>query len=500
MGKSEVKPTAPGELGTAELVDLARKQAVSGQKPDDAILNELKARYGWPDCPNEDSALIADLDRSILMPLFGGHTHLPPRIRKILGAKKPPVPFYYQKLQEETGSPMNVSLKKLRDQLTNEQRKLINSFWKNYLETGFWPLRIDVHRKYTKGKVFEHLRSTGGNPAYAGHIVHEDQAQGPIYGLSLIGILLTKDGEKYERWLLRLLEFFRKKFYQQKKEGQTSEFDKFQIGQALKLSDKNLTLLGSLTRFTMVIQIQSHGHTIGLDWKISPPYNIDELPPTGPLDAYFEKTLFKYFNSPKWVFADDAHSYRGAFTHIPTIGNNLVAPFAAPPMNPNNHHSESVKIFISHSSHDRKLLEALTDLLKAAFALRARDILCTSVPGHKLPGGTDTEDALLGLLKSAKLLIGVLTPASLGSSYVLFELGARWGLKQPLISLVACGVTMGNLQEPLKSKNALNAADENDVRQLIEDVASHLGLEIEPTPSYSKKVHHFVSVANFHAT
>jgi hypothetical protein len=152
-------------------------------------------------------------------------------------------------------------------------------------------------------------------------------------------------------------------------------------------------------------------------------------------------------------------------------------------------------IFISHSNQDKDLVQALTELLKTAFRLPAREILCTSVAGHKLAGGADTEDELLTLLRDARLLIGLLTPASQSSSYVLFELGARWGLKKPLISLVACGTSMGEIKEPLKSKNALNASDQDDVHQLIEDVAGYLNVEREPASAYNSKVRQLVSAA-----
>ena len=151
-------------------------------------------------------------------------------------------------------------------------------------------------------------------------------------------------------------------------------------------------------------------------------------------------------------------------------------------------HKPTKTIFISHSSSDKEFVEALTDLLKASFRLPAKQILCTSVAGHKLAGGADTEEELLETLHDAKVLIGLLTPASLSSSYVLFELGARWGLKKPLISLVGCGARTGEIKEPLKSKNALDASDENDLHQLVEDIADILGEKTEPVSAYSEYV------------
>jgi len=155
----------------------------------------------------------------------------------------------------------------------------------------------------------------------------------------------------------------------------------------------------------------------------------------------------------------------------------------------------SKKIFISHSSGDKEFVSALTDLLKAAFVMRAKEILCTSVSGHKLPGGADTEEELLATLRSSNVLLGVLTPASLSSSYVLFELGARWGLGRPLISLVGCGTKMSDIKDPLKSRNALDASNPDDLHQLIEDVATLLQESPEPVPAYSEYIRRLAKAA-----
>jgi hypothetical protein len=114
-----------------------------------------------------------------------------------------------------------------------------------------------------------------------------------------------------------------------------------------------------------------------------------------------------------------------------------------------------VAAFISHSSQDHVIAEAVVNLLRTAFRFRAAEILCTSVDGHKLAGGADTEEELRSKVREAGILISIITPASVTSSYVLFELGARWGCNRPFIPLLAAGLKPSDLREPLKSKNAL---------------------------------------------
>jgi hypothetical protein len=107
-----------------------------------------------------------------------------------------------------------------------------------------------------------------------------------------------------------------------------------------------------------------------------------------------------------------------------------------------------VSVFISHSSKDAVLAEALVDLLRSALGLPANEIRCSSVDGYRLPVGVNTENKLREEVNAAKVVIGLVTPSSLASHYVMFELGARWGAGLFLAPLLA-GVTPSDLSGPL---------------------------------------------------
>ena len=85
-------------------------------------------------------------------------------------------------------------------------------------------------------------------------------------------------------------------------------------------------------------------------------------------------------------------------------------------------------IFISHSSQDARLAERLVKLLRLAFSLSDAEIRCTSVDGYRLAAGADTNDQLRREVRESRLFLALITPSSVRSSYVLFELGARWGI------------------------------------------------------------------------
>src|SRR5437762_5967682 len=86
-----------------------------------------------------------------------------------------------------------------------------------------------------------------------------------------------------------------------------------------------------------------------------------------------------------------------------------------------------LKLFISHSSDDSELARRVVVLVSTALNLPAVAIRCTSVDGHRLPAGANTNDQLRQEVHDSVAFIGIVSQSSIRSMYVLFELGARWG-------------------------------------------------------------------------
>jgi hypothetical protein len=148
----------------------------------------------------------------------------------------------------------------------------------------------------------------------------------------------------------------------------------------------------------------------------------------------------------------------------------------------------ALDVFISHSSQDIDVAEALINLLRAALNIAAERIRCTSVPGYRLRGGASTDETLRREVHDSVVLIGVITNASLGSAYVLFELGARWGAGRYMVPLLARGVDASILRGPLTGISALRAYDAADLHQLVDNVASELGLARPYAPAYQRQL------------
>jgi len=144
-------------------------------------------------------------------------------------------------------------------------------------------------------------------------------------------------------------------------------------------------------------------------------------------------------------------------------------------------------LFISHSSKDADTVLALIELVRAALGLRDEQIRCTSIDGFRLPAGIHTDEHLRLEAHSAKTFIALITPQSYSSTYVLFELGARWGANLPLIVLLA-EVEPHALEGPLRAFNALSCANVSQLHQLVHDLAKSLQLLPQSPASYSRYV------------
>lgn len=157
--------------------------------------------------------------------------------------------------------------------------------------------------------------------------------------------------------------------------------------------------------------------------------------------------------------------------------------------------NEELTLFVSHSGRDEKIAKALVTLFEKALKISARRIRCTSVNGYRLPAGVETNDRLRTEVFESKLFIALLTPNSLKSLFVLFELGARWGTRKPLFPILAGGTTPDDLKPPLNGLNALSASVGDHVRQLIENAAEALSERLEPISSFSTEVEAVVTAS-----
>lgn len=156
-----------------------------------------------------------------------------------------------------------------------------------------------------------------------------------------------------------------------------------------------------------------------------------------------------------------------------------------------------MKIFISHSSADRDAADAFVDLLRDALVgLRADDIRCTSVQGYGLSAGTVFEEQLRREIAEAECLVALLTPAGQRSTYVLFELGARWQTGRPFLAVQMCGLRPESLKGPISNVINTDGSNEWDVEDMLATVAKLVGVGMEKQPAFRKALRRFVMLSS----
>lgn len=156
---------------------------------------------------------------------------------------------------------------------------------------------------------------------------------------------------------------------------------------------------------------------------------------------------------------------------------------------------QEIKIFVSHRSSDIELATALVKLFISALDIKKEQIRCTSVPGFRFDPGIDTIEEIRKEVNETGVLVGLLTPHSLESSYVLFELGARWGLQKPLIPLLSNGAEYDSLPTPIRNTNAVKLEKTEDIYDLLEFISKEIKISTQKVSSYQDELNNVIDKA-----
>lgn len=152
-------------------------------------------------------------------------------------------------------------------------------------------------------------------------------------------------------------------------------------------------------------------------------------------------------------------------------------------------------IFISHSHKDKEIAKLIADLIAKAFNLTNDKIRCTSAAGYKFRGGTKTMETLRSEVEKSKLLIVLISENSVKSHYVLFELGARWGLQMSYIPLFYNEEGASLLPGPLSNIIGLSMSDNSDMHQFITDVSDEINVAPQLPKVYNQLINEVVDFA-----
>src|SRR5271165_4485656 len=134
-------------------------------------------------------------------------------------------------------------------------------------------------------------------------------------------------------------------------------------------------------------------------------------------------------------------------------------------------------VFISHSHADRELAEALVEFLLASLEIAPNNVRCTSVPGHQLAFGRTIAEQLKADINTSSAVMVLLTKTSMGSKWVMFELGASWALGKVVVPILGTSLTIDILPGPLSAYPSV-ATDSPEASSLVADAIAQIGLQL----------------------
>lgn len=134
------------------------------------------------------------------------------------------------------------------------------------------------------------------------------------------------------------------------------------------------------------------------------------------------------------------------------------------------------KIFISHRHKDQIIAAALTETIRTAFEMNQTEIRCTSVQPYRLPFGKNTSERLRDEIGKAQAVLGILTPDTSESSYVMFELGAAWAQRIYTCPLLSKGAEYGDIPGPIFDLAPARLWRAPDCHQLLDNLEGELRL------------------------
>lgn len=149
-------------------------------------------------------------------------------------------------------------------------------------------------------------------------------------------------------------------------------------------------------------------------------------------------------------------------------------------------------VFISHSSKDAEFADYLVSFLRLGLRLSATQICATSVEETQLRAGSDIDDTLRDELIASKVFLAVLSPTSIQSTYVLFELGARWGANKKILPLLLPNLDRKQITAPLSGFHIV-LSDRSGLQSLLREVGATLEKEPESADSLEDQLQNLLS-------
>lgn len=151
------------------------------------------------------------------------------------------------------------------------------------------------------------------------------------------------------------------------------------------------------------------------------------------------------------------------------------------------------KLFISHASKDKLLIDRFVDLvLDTGCSLNRDEIFYTSDPDLGIKPGKDFIDYIKQNLEDATLVILMISPNFYNSVFCLGELGATWALGIEIFPLIVPSLTFSDVGDLLKVTQMGMIGDKSYLDRLRDTVVRTHNIPTPKTATWNLKCDQFL--------
>lgn len=136
------------------------------------------------------------------------------------------------------------------------------------------------------------------------------------------------------------------------------------------------------------------------------------------------------------------------------------------------------RLFISHATEDLAVATLFRDALLNA-GVREEHIFYSGDRSTGVPTGTDIRSYLLAELRSPGLVVELLSPSFVNSSWCLLEVGAAWGLEKPTYPIVVPPLTVQEAASVVGDVQMGGLDTDQHVRAVFDELHERLASDLD---------------------